>query len=40
MIKEEVKRKNTAAVMVTHDERILDLVDSIYRLEQGNLLKV
>lgn len=40
MIRQEVKRKNTAAIMVTHDERILDLVDSIYRLEQGKLIKL
>lgn len=40
MIRQEVKRKNTAAIMVTHDERILDLVDSIYRLEQEKLIKV
>lgn len=39
MIKEQVKKKNTAAIMVTHDERILDLVDSIYRLENGKLIK-
>lgn len=38
MIKQEVKRRNTAAIMVTHDERILDLVDSVYRLDQGKLL--
>jgi putative ABC transport system ATP-binding protein len=40
MIRQEVKRKNTAAIMVTHDERILDLVDSTYRLEQGKLIKI
>lgn len=40
MIRQEVKRKNTAAIMVTHDERILDLVDSVYRLEQGKLIKL
>lgn len=39
MIKQEVKKKNTAAIMVTHDERILDLVDCIYRLENGKLVK-
>lgn len=27
MIADEVKRKNKAAIMVTHDERVLDLVD-------------
>lgn len=40
MIRQEVQKRNTAAVMVTHDERILDLVDSIYRLEQGKLIKI
>lgn len=39
MIRQEVKKKNTAAIMVTHDERILDLVDTIYRLENGKLTK-
>lgn len=40
MIRQEVRRRNTAAIMVTHDERILDLVDSVYRLEQGQLRRV
>ena len=35
MINKEVKKHNKAAVMVTHDERILDLVDSVYRIENG-----
>lgn len=39
MIRQEVKKKNTAAIMVTHDDRILDLVDTIYRLENGKLTK-
>ncbi|MDT8717338.1 ABC transporter ATP-binding protein [Clostridium sp. 19966] len=39
MIRQQVKKKNTAAIMVTHDERILDLVDSIYYLENGKLIK-
>lgn len=39
MIQQEVKKRNTAAIMVTHDERILDLVDSVYHLEQGELIK-
>lgn len=37
MIKDEIKKYNKAALMVTHDERILDLVDTIYRIENGNL---
>ena len=40
MIRQEVKKRNKAAVMVTHDERVLDLVDTIYRLENGNLTKL
>ena len=37
MIRMEVKKRNKAAVMVTHDERVLDLVDLVYRLESGML---
>ncbi|EAG7334993.1 ABC transporter ATP-binding protein [Listeria monocytogenes] len=37
MIADEVKRKNKAAIMVTHDERVLDLVDRIIRIEDGYL---
>ena len=37
MIRMEVKKHEKAAVMVTHDERILDLVDRVYRLEGGRL---
>lgn len=33
MIANEVKRKNKAAIMVTHDERVLDLVDRVIRIE-------
>lgn len=40
MIRQEVKKRNKAAVMVTHDERVLDLVDTIYRLENGKLTKL
>lgn len=39
MIRDEVKRHNKAAVMVTHDERVLDLVDVIYRLDKGVLVR-
>lgn len=39
MIRKEVKRQNKAAIMVTHDERVLDLVDTIYRLENGALVR-
>ncbi|MGJ8730761.1 ABC transporter ATP-binding protein [Listeria aquatica] len=37
MIAREVKRENKAAVMVTHDERILDLCDRVVRIEDGRL---
>ncbi|WP_430534516.1 ABC transporter ATP-binding protein [Listeria rocourtiae] len=37
MIAEEVKRNNKAAIMVTHDERVLDLVDRVVRIEDGYL---
>lgn len=37
MIADEVKRKNKAAIMVTHDERVLDLVDRVIRIEDGFL---
>lgn len=37
MIADEVKRKNKAAIMVTHDERVLDLVDRVIRIKDGFL---
>lgn len=37
MIRLEVKKHDKAAVMVTHDERVLDLADRVYRLENGKL---
>lgn len=37
MIADEVKRKNKAAIMVTHDERVLDLVDRVIRIKDGYL---
>jgi len=37
MIKKEVMKHKKAAIMVTHDERVLDLVDAVYRLENGKL---
>jgi putative ABC transport system ATP-binding protein len=39
MIKKEVVKHNKAAIMVTHDERVLDLVDAVYHLENGELLR-
>ena len=40
MIQMEVHRRNKAAIMVTHDERVLSLVDRIYRMEDGKLQAV
>lgn len=40
IIQETVHREDKAAVMVTHDERILDLVDSVWQIEDGQLKKV
>ena len=37
MIKDEIKKYNKTALMITHGERILDLVDTIYRIENGNI---
>ena len=37
MIRLEVKKHDKAAVMVTHDERVLDLADRVCRLENGIL---
>lgn len=37
MIRLEVKKHDKAAVMVTHDERVLDLADRVCRLENGSL---
>lgn len=37
MIGNEIKKYNKAALMVTHDERILDLVDRVYRIENGKI---
>lgn len=39
MIRKETKKRGKAAIMVTHDERVLDLVDTIYHLEAGKLVK-
>lgn len=37
MIRFEVKKHDKAAIMVTHDERVLDLADRVYYLENGRL---
>lgn len=40
MIRMEAHSRNKAAVMVTHDERVLDLADRIYRMEDGKLTAI
>lgn len=40
IIQKNVHQQNKAAVMVTHDERVLDLVDTIWQIEDGKLKKV
>lgn len=37
---QETKKHNKAAIIVTHDERVLDLVDTIYKIENGILTLV
>lgn len=39
IIQTAVHSENKAAVMVTHDERVLDLVDTIWEIEDGKLHK-
>ncbi|WP_125981889.1 ABC transporter ATP-binding protein [Loigolactobacillus iwatensis] len=39
MLRDEVHANQKAAVMVTHDERVLDLVDTVYQIEDGVLKK-
>jgi len=36
-IRKEVKERNKAAIMVTHDERMLEFCDKVYRMEDGIL---
>lgn len=38
LIAKEVKSRNKAAIMVTHDERMLDYCDKVYRMEDGILM--
>ncbi|EUJ39086.1 ABC transporter family protein [Brochothrix campestris FSL F6-1037] len=40
VLAEEVHRHQKAAIMVTHDERVLPLVDRIVRIENGSLHEV
>ena len=37
LISKEVKSRNKAAIMVTHDERMLKYCDRVYRIEDGIL---
>lgn len=37
LISTEVKSRNKAAIMVTHDERMLEYCDKVYRMEDGQL---
>lgn len=39
MISYEVKTRNKAAIMVTHDERVLDLCDRILYIEDGKIFE-
>lgn len=40
MISNEVKLRNKAAIMVTHDERILHLCDRVLRIEDGQIFEM
>lgn len=40
IIQKTVHQENKAAVMVTHDERVLDLVDTVWQIEDGRLSKL
>jgi putative ABC transport system ATP-binding protein len=38
LLAREVKTRGTAAIMVTHDERMLDLCDRVVRIVDGRLV--
>lgn len=40
LIAKEVKSRKKAAIMVTHDERMLEYCDRVYRMEDGKLTAV
>lgn len=40
MISHEVKSRNKAAIMVTHDDRILHLCDRVLRIEDGQIFEI
>jgi len=37
LLAKEAKERNKAAIMVTHDERMLQFCDHVYRMEDGVL---
>ena len=39
LLQKGTKENHSAAIMVTHDERILDVVDHVYRLKEGQLFQ-
>ena len=39
MISQEVKARNKAAIMVTHDERMLSVCDRVLYIEDGNIFE-
>lgn len=39
LLSKEVKQRNKAAIMVTHDERMLKYCDAVYRMNDGVLTK-
>lgn len=39
LLQKKTKENHSAAIMVTHDERILDVVDHVYRLKEGQLFQ-
>ena len=39
MISSEVKSRNKAAIMVTHDERMLDVCDRVLYIEDGEIFE-
>lgn len=40
MIRNQVKARDTAAIVVTHDTSLLNLMDRVYRLNQGGLEEI
>ncbi len=38
LIRAQTKKNNKSAIIVTHDERILDIVDKVYKISNGKLI--